>query len=67
MATIQFTDEEVEQLAYERFYHPHPRVQRKMESVFLKAKGLPLREICDLVGACPIRSAVGCGTSNPAA
>jgi transposase len=53
MATIQFTDEEVEQLAYERFYHPHPRVQRKMESVFLKAKGLRLREICDLVGVCP--------------
>jgi len=53
MATIQFTDEHVEQLAYERFYHPQPRVQRKMEAVFLKAKGLRLREICDLVGVCP--------------
>ena len=53
MATIRFTDEQVEQLAYERFYHPHPRVQRKMEAVFLKAKGLPLSEICDLVGVCP--------------
>lgn len=53
MATIQFTDEQVEQLAYERFHHPHPRVQRKMEAVFLKAKGLRLAEICDLVGVCP--------------
>jgi transposase len=53
MATIRFTDEQVEQLGYERFYHPHPRVQRKMEAVFLKAKGLPLSEICDLVGVCP--------------
>ena len=67
MATIQFTDEEVEQLAYERFYHPHPRVQRKMESVFLKAKGLPLQRFAIWSGLAPIRSAVGCGTSNPAA
>jgi transposase len=53
MATTRFTDEQVEQLAYERFYHPHPRVQRKMEAIFLKAKGLSLSEICDLVGVCP--------------
>lgn len=53
MATLTFTDEHVEQLAYERFHHPHPRVPRKMEAVFLKAKGLRLKEICDLVGVCP--------------
>lgn len=52
MLVTRFTDEQVEQLAYERFYHPHPRVQKKMEAVFLKAKGLPQCEICDLVGIC---------------
>lgn len=50
MLVTQFTEERIERLAYERFYHPHPRVQKKMEAVFLKAKGLPQREICDLVG-----------------
>lgn len=50
MAAVEFTDEQVEQLAFERFYHPHPRVQRKMEAVFLKAKGLSHREVCELVG-----------------
>lgn len=50
MLLTEFTDEQVERLAYERFHHPHPRVQKKMEAVFLKAKGLPQWEICELVG-----------------
>lgn len=53
MATVEFTDEQVEQLAYERFHHPHPRVQRKMEGVLLKAKGFTVQDICDIVGCCP--------------
>jgi transposase len=52
MLRIDFTDEQVAQLAHERFYHPHPRVQRKMEAVYLKAQGLPHREICRLTGIC---------------
>lgn len=50
MITIEFTEEQVEQLAYERFYHPHPRVQRKMEALLLKAKEFSHQEICDVVG-----------------
>ena len=50
MSATEFTDEQVEQLAFERFHHPHPRVQRKMEAVFLKAKGLSHLEVCELVG-----------------
>lgn len=50
MSAIEFTDEEVEQLAFERFQHPHPRVQRKMEAVYLKAKGLSHKEVCELCG-----------------
>jgi len=36
MIRIAFTDEQVAQLCYERFHHPHPRVQAKMEAVLLK-------------------------------
>ena len=50
MSAIEFTVEQVEQLAFERFHHPHPRVQRKMEAVFLKAKGFSHREVGELVG-----------------
>ena len=32
MDAIAFGDEDVERLAYERFHHPHLRVQRKPES-----------------------------------
>lgn len=49
MSAIKFTEEQVEQLAFERFHHPHPRVQRKMDAVYLKAKGLSHQEVCDLV------------------
>ena len=46
---VEFTEDDVERLAFERFHHPHPRVQRKIEAVFLKAKGLSHQEVCDLV------------------
>lgn len=35
---------------YERYHHPHPRVQRRMEAVYLKSQGLPHQEICRLTG-----------------
>lgn len=50
MPTIAFTDAAVERLAFERFHHPHPRVQRKMEAVFLVAKGLSRKEASEWVG-----------------
>lgn len=50
MIPIDFTDEQIEQLRRERFDHPHPRVQRKMEGVLLKAKGFLVKDICDVVG-----------------
>ena len=53
MIQVSFTDVEVERLSYERFHHPHPRVQRKMEAVLLKAKGLRHKDICDIVDICP--------------
>ena len=43
MIRITFTPEHLEQLRYERFHHPHPRVQQKMEALLLKSQGLPHR------------------------
>ncbi len=50
MLQISFTDEEIAQLRYERYHHPHPRVQMKMEALLLKSHGLPHHEIAACVG-----------------
>ena len=48
MITIEFTAAEMDALAYERFHHPHPKVQKRMEVLYLKAKGVAHHEICRL-------------------
>ena len=48
MITIKFTESEVEQLKQERFNHPSPKVQLKMEVLYLKSKGLSHNQICDV-------------------
>jgi transposase len=40
MRTITFTPEERRDLAHDRYHHPDPRVQRKMEVLWLKSHGL---------------------------
>ena len=52
MIQITFTEEAIAQLHYERYHHPHPRVQQRMEALLLKAKGLPHHIIADCVGVC---------------
>src|SRR5437588_3761888 len=52
MIQLTFSEEEIKQLDYERYHYPHPRVQRKMEALLLKAKGLPHHQIADCVGVC---------------
>ena len=52
MIRIAFTAEAIAQLHYERYHHPHPRVQQRMEALLLKAKGLPHATIADCVGVC---------------
>jgi transposase len=49
MIKLTFTDSDIEQLHYERFHHPHPRVQRKMEALYLKSQGYQHREIAQLL------------------
>ncbi len=50
MIRIEFSEDEIEQLRRERFEHPHPLVQRKMEALLLKSEGLPHSQITRILG-----------------
>ena len=52
MIRLSFTEEDIKELDYQRYHHPHPRVQKKMEVVLLKAKGLATSHIAHCVGIC---------------
>lgn len=48
MRRFDFTDEERNAIARERFYHPNPRVQRRMEVLWLKQHGETHERIAEL-------------------
>lgn len=48
MVRIEFSEAEKEALHQERFHHPHPRVQKKMEVLWLKSQGVAHQDICRL-------------------
>jgi hypothetical protein len=48
MIKIEFTTDEIEKLNYERYHYPHPKVQKKMEALYLKSQGLPHNQILRL-------------------
>jgi len=52
MLQLTFSEEEIKELHDQRYHHPHPRVQMKMEALLLKAKGLPHHQIATCVGVC---------------
>ena len=45
MIRLEFSKSDITALAYERYHHPHPHVQRKMEVLYLKSQGLSHQEI----------------------
>lgn len=47
---LEFTPEIIEALNYERYYHPVPLVQRRMEVLWLKSHGLSHEMIAKLGG-----------------
>jgi len=47
MLQLTFSEQEIDSLHYERFHHPHPRVQRKMEALYWKSQGYPHWEIAE--------------------
>jgi transposase len=48
MIKIQFSDDEIQALKRERYTYPHPRIQEKMEVLYLKSMGITHCEICRL-------------------
>ncbi len=48
MIKIEFTDDQIKELEHERFHYPEPRVQRKLEVLYLKSHGLSHKMICKL-------------------
>lgn len=50
MTQVEFTAEDKQALHYERYHHPHPRVQRKMEALWLKSQGESHKRIAQLTG-----------------
>lgn len=47
---VEFTPESEAALNYERYPHPVPLVQRRLEALWLKSQGLPPGQIAQLVG-----------------
>lgn len=50
MRTLAVTPAELERIDHDRFYHPCPQIQKRMEVLRLAAHGLPQAEIAQLSG-----------------
>jgi transposase len=51
MIQVEFTEQRIDELKYERYHHPHPKVQQKMEVLYLKSQGLAhqdIRRLCNI-------------------
>ena len=48
MIHIDFSKEAIDALDYERYHHPHPKVQKKMEVLYLKSQDVKHKEIIRL-------------------
>lgn len=53
MLTLNFTEADIDAFQHERYHHPHPLVQRKMEVLWLKSLGYPPADIARIAGVCP--------------
>lgn len=52
MIRINFTEEEIAVLNFERYHYPDPRVQKKFEVLFLKSQGFSHEVIAQVSGVC---------------
>ena len=50
MLKITFSAADIEALQYWRFQHPDPRIQRRMEALYLRSQRVPARELPRLCG-----------------
>src|SRR5215469_1251764 len=53
MRAFVFGEEALAQIRHDRYHHPHPRVQRKMEVLWLKSRGLTHADIAALADVSP--------------
>lgn len=52
MIKVTISEQDLETIKHDRFNHPVPRVQRRMEVLWLKSQGLSHKQICKLAGVC---------------
>jgi transposase len=52
MIRVEFSEQDLKTIKKERFNHPIPLVQRRMEVLWLKSQGLPHKQISKLSGVC---------------
>src|SRR4051794_15031466 len=50
MRALSFTADDLQAIAHDRYHHPDPRVQRKMEVLWLKSQQLTHQEIAACAG-----------------
>jgi transposase len=50
MIKIEFSDQDLKTIEHERFHHPVPRVQHRMEVLWLKSQNLSHKQIAKLAG-----------------
>jgi transposase len=52
MLQLTFSEADKQALHYERDHHPPPRVQQRMEALWLKSQGVPHHQIAPLCAIC---------------
>ena len=53
MRRFTFSPQVIAEIRHDRYHHPHPRVQRKMEVLWLKSRGLTHADIAALADVSP--------------
>jgi transposase len=53
MRAFPFSPNVLAEMRHDRYHHPHPRVQRKMEVLWLKSRGLTPADIAELADVSP--------------
>src|SRR5262249_53352121 len=53
MRAFTFSEEVLAEIRHDRYHHPHPRVQRKMEVLWLKSRGLTPADIAEFADVAP--------------
>ena len=48
MLRLEFSESDPQALNYERYHHPPPRGQQRMEALWLKRQGIPPHQIAGL-------------------